>query len=91
MIARVVGHPDVVDTNIQLEFTGTAILGTDYTVTSTLIHNPSWTISASVIITGIDDSIIEFRESIIIDIVSIDGGELNGFQQATVFLTDNDN
>ncbi|QDU81071.1 Matrixin [Polystyrenella longa] len=92
VIATIVGHPQNVDTNVQLDFSGTAILDVDYTVTSTLITIPAGQTSGSIVITGIDDSRIEIRESIIVDVISSDSaGELNGLQQVTVFMTDNDN
>ncbi|MCA9040835.1 MAG: matrixin family metalloprotease [Planctomycetaceae bacterium] len=90
--AKLVGVPQNVDTNVQLAFSGTAILDQDYTVTDTFITIPAGETSATIVITGIDDSLIEIRESIIVDVSSIDSaGELNGFQQVTIFLTDNDN
>ncbi|MEZ6045371.1 MAG: hypothetical protein R3C11_07260 [Planctomycetaceae bacterium] len=91
IVATIVGHPDTATILIDLTFTGSAVLGRDYTVSAeSIIILPGQT-SGSITIRSIDDRLIELRESIIVDVELVTGGnELNDFQQATVFIVDND-
>ncbi len=81
------------DVTVTLDYTGTAINGTDYNNSvSTSITIPAGTSSANAMtgITAIDDMVPEANETIIIDIAGVTNGSENGTQQQTVTITDDD-
>lgn len=72
LTAELNGEP-VREVKIQLSFVGTATKNEDYTVSATEIVIPAGALSGSIIITGLDDGLIEGSETIEISIASIDG------------------
>lgn len=72
LTAELNGEP-VREVKIQLSFAGTATKNEDYTVSATEIVIPAGALSGSIIITGLDDGLIEGSETIEITIASIDG------------------
>lgn len=76
------------NTIIDLGFSGTAS-GTDYAIASQLTI-PAGSISASLLLTGIDDAINEISETLIIDIVNVVNATENGTQNTTLNILDDD-
>lgn len=74
---------------VNIGFSGTATLNTDYTLSTTLKIAPGAT-SASATLASIDDSGVEGNEAAIIDITSVTNGAESGVQQETVTIYDND-
>ncbi len=70
---------------IQLSFSGTAINNEDYTVSAPEIIIQPGVTSGSIIMTGLDDALVEGSEIIEINIVSIDGVII--LDDAPIFIT----
>jgi hypothetical protein len=77
-------------TTVNFSFSGTAIYGTDYTMSSS-ITIPAGSTSATTTLVPTDDIDDEAVETIIIDVSSVTNGTENGTQQLTINLNDNDN
>jgi hypothetical protein len=77
------------DTTVQLGFGGTAS-SSDYTFTSNSIFIPAGQTSGAITITGVNDTISEVTESIIVRVDSVTNGTENGVQAVTVNITDDD-
>ncbi|QKJ62456.1 Calx-beta domain-containing protein [Flavobacterium sp. M31R6] len=79
------------DVTVNLSFTGTAS-GLDYNASGISIVIPAGSLSGTVSIDPIDDSISEGNESVIANITSVVGGCAveNGIQTATVTILDNE-
>ncbi|WP_179362787.1 PKD domain-containing protein [Nitrosopumilus oxyclinae] len=76
--------------DIILAFGGDAVLDDDYTISSNTISITTGSISGSIVITGIDDTVVEGDESVLVDITSVIGGEEDGVQQVTGIIADDD-
>jgi hypothetical protein len=76
-------------TTVNFSFSGTAIYGTDYTMSSS-ITIPAGNTSATTSLVPTDDALDEPTETIIIDVSSVTNGTENGTQQLTINLNDND-
>ena len=68
---------------VTLAFGGTAGLGSDYSTSAFQLVIPAGQTSASLLLTGLDDSSGEGNESITVDIASVSGGLENGIQRAS--------
>jgi len=75
---------------VNLGFTGTATLNTDYAASSTSITIPAGSLTGSVTLTGVTDTTFEGNESVVVDITSVTGATENGSQQVTATITDDD-
>jgi len=75
---------------VNLDYTGTALVGTDYTASDNKIVILAGSLSGTATITGADDMDYEAVETVIADITSVTGGVENGTQQQIVTITDND-
>ncbi len=75
---------------VDLAYSGTATLTSDYTRTGTSITIPAGSTSGSVTVTAVEDTLDEDDETIIADISLVTNGTENGTQQQTVSITDND-
>lgn len=80
------------DVSVSLFFSGTAMQEFDFNVEPTTIVIPSGTLSASTKLTAKQDADVENNETIVIDIVRVDGANAseNGVQQQTLTLVDDD-
>ncbi|HBJ34310.1 MAG TPA: hypothetical protein DDZ51_05995, partial [Planctomycetaceae bacterium] len=75
---------------INLGFTGTATLASDYTRTGTQIVIAPGQATASVTVTAVQDTVDEVDETIVVDITSIINGIVATPQQAIVTIIDDD-
>ena len=78
------------DVTVNLDYSGTATLTSDYTRTNTSITIPVGNTTGSVSVTAVEDTLDETDETIIADIATVTNGTENGTQQQTVSITDND-
>ncbi|MEE4356355.1 MAG: Calx-beta domain-containing protein, partial [Desulfococcaceae bacterium] len=75
---------------VDLAFAGSATFGTDYTAATSIFITAGST-TGSIALTGSDDAVAEYNETIVIDIVSVSGGaEETTAQQVTASITDDD-
>ncbi|MEY3046229.1 MAG: hypothetical protein RL242_3071, partial [Pseudomonadota bacterium] len=80
-------------TTVTLSLSGSATLNRDYRIDSTTLQIPAGSLSASTTLRSIDDSTDDDAETIILDIVSVSGGEgvaEAGTQQDIVTITDDE-
>ncbi|MCJ8274714.1 MAG: hypothetical protein MJK04_35605, partial [Psychrosphaera sp.] len=78
---------------VELGFTGTAIQNTDYVISTSSIVILAGDLVGMTVLTATQDTFVENNETIIIDIIGVNGGRTteNGAQQQTVNITDNNN
>ncbi len=76
---------------VNLSLAGTATNTVDYSISGTSITILAGNTSGSVVITNIDDAILEGNETVIVDITGVTNGTEAGVQQATYTITDDDN
>ena len=74
----------------NLSFSGTATLTSDYTRSGTSITIPAGSLSGSITLTAVQDSLDEPNETIQVDISSVVNGTENGTQYVTATITDDD-
>ncbi|MBL8810053.1 MAG: FG-GAP repeat protein [Planctomycetaceae bacterium] len=72
---------------VLLGFSGTAVAGSDYSISSRQITIPAGQRSGSVQITGLPDTLPEGNETIVVDIVSSSNAVESGTQRVTAYLT----
>ena len=75
---------------VTLATSGIANNPADYTLSSTSLEIAAGDTTATATLTGVDDSITDIDETIIIDISSVVNGTESGMQQQTVTITDDD-
>ena len=75
---------------VNLAFSGTATLTTDYTRSGTSIIVPAGSTSGSMTLTAAQDTLDENDETIIVDISSVTNGTESGTQQVAATITDDD-
>ncbi|MBL8828254.1 MAG: VCBS repeat-containing protein, partial [Planctomycetaceae bacterium] len=73
---------------IQLDLSGSATSGVDYSASTTAIIIPAGQLTGSVAISTLNDFLHEGDESVVIDITSVTGATETGVQQATISITD---
>lgn len=78
------------EVTVDLAFSGTATLDTDYTRSGTSITIPAGLLSGSVSLTGVDDSADEADETVVVDIAAVTNGTESGTQQVTATVADDD-
>ncbi|NQV27253.1 MAG: hypothetical protein HQ518_23135 [Rhodopirellula sp.] len=78
------------DVTVDLAFSGTATLSSDYMRTGTQIVIPAGSTSGTVTVTAVQDSLDEADETIVVDISSVTNGTELGTQQVTTTITDDD-
>jgi hypothetical protein len=76
------------DTTVNLAFAGTATLTDDYTRSGTTIVIPAGQLSASITVTGVQDTADEADETIVVDIDSVTNGIEASPQQVTATIAD---
>jgi len=75
---------------INLGFTGTATVSSDYTRTATQIVIPAGQTTGTVTVTAVQDTLDEVDETIVVDITDVTNGTEATPQQVTVTITDDD-
>ncbi len=77
---------------VNLSYSGSAVLNSDYSFSSNTISIPAGQISGTATVTAIQDSLVEGGETVIVDIDSITGVSAveNGSQQQTITITDDE-
>jgi hypothetical protein len=78
------------DVEVNLSLSGTAISGDDYSIPGLLITIAAGSLTGSIDITAIDDSLVEGNETIIVDITTTANAVELGQQQVTVNIIDDD-
>ncbi|NNM03417.1 MAG: PKD domain-containing protein, partial [Nitrosopumilus sp.] len=78
------------DVEITLGFSGDAIFGVDYDISSNIIVIQNPDITGTIELTGLDDIIVEATESVVVDIDSVVNGIENGVQQVTAEIIDDE-
>src|SRR5205823_9421831 len=75
---------------VNLAFSGTATLTTDYTTSATSIVIPPGSTTGSITLTAVQDSLDEVDETILVDISTVTNAVEAGTQQVTATITDDD-
>jgi len=75
---------------VNLGFTGTATLTSDYTRSGTSIAIAAGSTSGTATLTAVNDGVVEANETIVVDISSVTNGTESGTQQVTATITDDD-
>jgi hypothetical protein len=75
---------------VDLAFSGTATLTTDYTRSGTQIVIAAGNTSGSITVTAVQDALDEADETVIVDISVFTNGTESGTQQQTTTITDDD-
>jgi hypothetical protein len=78
------------DVTVNLEYSGTATSGTDYTRSDALIVIPAGSLTGTATVTALQDVVDETNETIIVDIVNVVNGAELGTQQVTATISDDD-
>ena len=89
-ITATLSATSVQDVTVNLAFSGTATLTSDYTRTGTSITIPAGSLTGFITITAVQDTIDETNETINVSISSVVNGTENGTQVQTVTITDDD-
>lgn len=76
------------DIQIDLGFSGTAMMPDDFTVSSSTVNIPAGETSGTVVLSINLDMLADPNETIIIDIIGVTGGAEDGEQQATLIVRD---
>lgn len=87
-ITATLSAPSSQDVTITLGFSGSAVQGTDYSVTGTQIVIPAGQTSGSVLLSTIDDGLDEGDETVVVDILAVSNAQESGTQQGTVVIDD---
>src|SRR5207244_3186982 len=83
-------EPSGLPVTVNLSFSGTATLGSDYTHSASSILIPAGSTNGSITLTAVQDALDETDETIIVDISSVTNGAESGTQQVTATITDDD-
>ena len=75
---------------VNLAFSGTATLTTDYRPSATSITIPPGSTTGSITLTAVSDTLDESDEAIVVDIATIINGFENGTQRVTATIADDD-
>ena len=75
---------------IQLGFSGTATLTSDYTRSGTQIVIPAGQTTGSITVTAAQDTLVEGTETVVVDITNVTNGTESGTQQATTAILEGD-
>ena len=74
---------------VDLAYTGTATITTDYTAPASITITAG-SLSGTATITGVNDTLDEADETVIVDISGVTNGTESGSQQVTATITDDD-
>lgn len=75
---------------VNLAFSGTATLNSDYTRSANSIVIGAGNTTNSIVLTNVPDALYEGNETVVVDISSVTNGTESGTQQATYTITDDD-
>jgi hypothetical protein len=75
---------------VDLGFSGTATLADDYTRSGTQIVIPAGSLTGTITVTAVQDSLDEADETVIVDITTVTNGAASGTQQQTITIMDDD-
>jgi acetyl esterase/lipase len=89
-VTATLSGPSTQQVTVDLGFTGTATLTSDYTRSGTQIVIPAGSTNGSVTISAVDDNVDEPNETVIVDITGVTNGAESGTQQVTVTIIDDD-
>lgn len=78
------------DVTANIDFTGVAVLGTDYTVSGTSVTIPSGSLSATITVSAINDVLVEGNETIVATIGTPTGANIGTPSSTTITITDDD-
>jgi hypothetical protein len=73
-----------VATTVNIAISGSALSGTDYTLSATSLVIPAGSLTDSVTVTAINDAVSDFSETVVLDISTITNGTESGIQQSTI-------
>lgn len=76
------------DVDIELGFSGTAMMPEDYTVSDTMVTIPAGETTGTIGLIANLDLIADPNETIVIDIIGVTGGAEDGEQQETLIIRD---
>ena len=89
-ITAVLSNKSYQDVTVFLNYSGTAINGTDYINPGSSIVIPAGSLSGSITLTGIDNKAYEADKTVIADIADVKNGTENGTQQVTATINEDD-
>ena len=89
-ITAVLSNKSYQDVTVILNYSGTAMNGTDYINPGNSIVIPAGSLSGSITLTGIDNKAYEADKTVIADILDVKNGTENGMQQVTATITEDD-
>src|SRR5207245_4981419 len=89
-VTATLGWPSAQIVTVNLAFSGTATMTSDYTVSGTSIAIPPGSTNGSITLTAVQDSIDEVDETIVVDISTVTNGTESGTQQVTATIIDDD-
>src|SRR5438034_1099257 len=89
-VTATLATPSSLTVTVNLAFSGSATLTSDYSRSGTSIVIPAGSISGTVTLTAVQDSLDEVDETIIVDISSVTNGTESGTQQVMATITDDD-
>ena len=78
------------DITVELGFSGTAIIGGDYTASVTTLTIPAGSLANSITLMGKDDTDYEGDETVCIDISNVTNGTVGSTKQVIATITDDD-
>jgi len=89
-VTATVSAPTSQPVTVNLAFSGTAILNTDYTRSASSITIPAGSLTGSISLTAVQDTLVEGNETIVVDISSVTNATESGTQQVTATITDDE-
>ncbi len=78
------------DVTVNLDYSGTAIIGTDYITSGSAIVIPAGCLSNSITLAAIDNMVYTGDKTVILAISSVENGIEEGTQQQTITIKEND-
>src|SRR5207247_1535693 len=89
-VTATLGWPSAQTVTVNLAFSGTGTLTSDYTPSGNSIVIPPGSTTGSITLTAVQDSLDEADETIVVDISTVTNGTESGTQQVTATIIDDD-
>src|SRR5438477_2018336 len=89
-VSATLSAPSGQNVTVDLAFSGTATLTSDYTRSGTSIVIPPGSTTGTITLSAVQDTLDEVDETIIVDISSVTNGTESGAQQVTATIADDD-
>src|SRR5438477_442009 len=89
-VSATLSAPSGQNVTVDLAFSGTATLTSDYTRSGTSIVIPPGSTTGAITLTAVQDTLDEVDETVVVDISSVTNGTESGTQQVTATITDDD-